>query len=519
MSANFSFSDIPALRQGNGRLTGDLAPALTPNMFKSPRCFTKPPAKCMEHRLNLESSSREAATLKAAASDLTSDVISLSTGRPSPGYFPFSSITFDLPKGPDFSGTNPQRHETKEIGKYSLTEEQGSFDLARCLNYGYSAGSEQLVRFVTEHMDVVHDPPYSDWQCALTAGSTAAIDTALRIFCSRGDYILLEDYTYSGVLEAVHPLGIRTASVQMDEYGLCPRHLDTLLSQWDQSSRGAPRPFVLYTVPTGQNPTGVTQSLQRRQDIYAIAEKHDLYIIEDDPYYFLQFQSVKKSPTLASRSESMDGYLNMLIPSYLSMDVSGRVLRLDSTSKTIGPGLRCSWMTGSASIISRFLYFYDTSIVSPSGLSQLAIYTLLDKVWGHNGFIEWLAYLRNEYTQRRDVIVSACEADLPRSICSWNVPESGMFHWIKVDWRKHPLATGTQETDSDTILDIEDRVCSTALTMGVLCCKGSTFCTDNARSKELFLRTTFATASLQQIQEGIARLGKAISAEFIISCA
>ncbi|KAJ5703830.1 aromatic aminotransferase Aro8 [Penicillium malachiteum] len=523
MSSTLTFSDIPSLRQKLGPLTGDIAPVTTPMMFKSPRCFHKPPAKSFKHRLSQEALSRGAATLKTAGTELNADIISLATGRPSPEYFPFLKMTLDFPQTSGASKDRADSPLSGTIGKYDIKTNKASYDLAISLNYGYSAGSEQLIRFFTEHVDVVHNPPYSDWQCSLTAGTTSALDSVFRTFCNRGNYIITETYTYSAALEAAGPFGIRSIGVEMDEEGMVPAHLDNLLSSWDVSRRGAAKPFLLYIIPTGQNPTGTTQSLQRRKDIYAVAEKHDLYIIEDEPYYFLQFQTGKSEAYANSdqspRSESnlVEEFLGNLIPSYLSLDVSGRVLRLDSTSKILAPGLRCSWMTGSADIISRFLYLHDATIVSPSGLSQIALHTLLDGVWGHEGLMKWLLYLRDEYIQRRNITLESCEKYLPRNICSWSLPEAGMFHWIKVDWRAHSLAAAYSKSDlefENMILKIEDRIYSTALRKGVLCCKGSAFRAGGVKSCEMYFRLTYATASLPQIQEAIARFGMATREQF-----
>ncbi|KAJ5918068.1 aromatic aminotransferase Aro8 [Penicillium verhagenii] len=513
-----SFSDIVAQRQKSAPLAGTIAPVTTSEMFKSPRCFLKPPARSFEHRLNVEAKSRGAASLKAAGADLNGDVISLGTGRPSPEYFPFLKMSLEFPVST--AGYTTETAESYSVGKYDIQSKKSTFDLAVSLNYGYSAGSEQLIRFLTEHVDVVHNPPYSDWQCSLTAGTTSAIDCVFRTFCDRGDFVITEEYTYSATLEAARPLGIRTVGVPMDDQGLSASHLDAMLSQWNPSERGARKPFLLYTIPTGQNPTGVTQSIQRRREIYAVAERHDLFIIEDDPYYFLRLGP--KTPVPATNghqskpavTDEVELFLRDLIPSFLSLDVSGRVLRLDSTSKILAPGLRCSWMTGSAEIISRFLYLHDATIVCPSGLSQLAVHTLLDEVWGHEGLMKWLVHLQSEYTQRLNVMLQSCEEHLPGNICSWRTPEAGMFHWIKVDWRAHPLASSSTKSEPERMIDIEDRIYSRGLKMGVMCCKGSAFHADEAGECDMFFRVTFASASLSQIAEAIARFGKAIREEF-----
>ncbi|KAG6357460.1 hypothetical protein INS49_013337 [Diaporthe citri] len=134
--------------------------------------------------------------------------------------------------------------------------------------------------------------------------------------------------------------GLKTLGIEMDDLGLVPEDLDQKLENWGRAS--GRKPFVLYMIPTGQNPTGTTQSLQRRKAIYDIAERHDLYILEDDPYYFLQVHhaasGLKNKPRVGV--ETAEEYIKSLPASYLSMDTSGRVLRMDTASKILAPGLR-----------------------------------------------------------------------------------------------------------------------------------------------------------------------------------
>ena len=138
----------------------------------------------------------------------------------------------------------------------------GVFDLARALNYGHAAGSQPLVRFLTEHVELVHNPPYRNWGVCMSAGSTSAMETALRMFCNRGDTILTERYTYPGMIEAARLVGVKLQGIDVDAEGLIPKSLQTTLCDWDHAHGSRPR--VLYTIPCGQNPTGVTLSLQRK---------------------------------------------------------------------------------------------------------------------------------------------------------------------------------------------------------------------------------------------------------------
>lgn len=290
-------------------------------------------------------------------------------------------------------------------------------------------GSAGILRSVdTNRTQLIHSPPYSDWQCTLTAGSTYAWDSALRLFTERGDYIMMEEYTFASAAETAFPLGLKALAVPIDDEGIVPEGMDELLSNWDAQARGARKPFVLYTIPTGQNPTGATQSAERRRAVYKVAQKHDVYIVEDEPYYFLQMQPYAGEGAAAPPPPaSHDEFIKSLVPSFLSIDVDGRVCRLESFSKVVSPGSRVGWIVASEQIIERFVRNFEVSSQNPSGISQLILFKLLDEHWGHSGYLDWLISLRMSYTSRRDSLLHACEKHLPREIAHWVPPAAGMF--------------------------------------------------------------------------------------------
>lgn len=243
-----------------------------------------------------------------------------------------------------------------------------------------------------------------------------------------GEHLLVEQYTYTTVFETGLPLGFKFAQIRMDKDGLLPEDLDHVLSTWDEAARGGKKPRLLYTIPTGQNPAGMTQPLPRRQAIYRVAQKHDIFIVEDDPYYFIQMPVYQPGATTTTTLvTSVEEYAKTLVPSYLRLDTDGRVLRMDSFSKIIAPGARMGWVTASDQVIERMLRAHEVSVQNPSGFSQVAIFKLLNDSWGHLGLIKWLAHLRGEYTKRRDALLEAYDTFLPREIVSWVPPTSGFF--------------------------------------------------------------------------------------------
>jgi aromatic amino acid aminotransferase I / 2-aminoadipate transaminase len=423
-----------------------------------------------------------------------------------------------VPPAPHFSKAEISSHsETFTGGKHDVAEKKSLFDLSIALNYGQSMGPPQLIRFLTEHNEIVHDPPYSDWDICLTSGSTSGLEVALRMFAKPGDYVITEEYAFSSAMESARPQGLHLLGIKMDEHGMCPNHLEEVLTNWNPSERnGASKPFLVYMVPSGQNPTGSTQPLSRRKALYAVAEKHDLYILEDEPYYFLQMEPhnsgiVHEVPSPFTPT-SIPKFLSALIPSYLSLDTSGRVLRMDSFSKIIAPGSRCGWVTGSTQVIERFIRNNEVSAQNPSGFAEMALYKLLEENWGHKGFLEWLMYIRAEYTRRRDIIVNACEKHLPREIASWTSPMAGMFFWIRVDIRKHPRYH--DKLNQEEFLKIEEDVFMAGVNSNVLLARGSWFRAEQGSDQDMFVRTTFAAASAEDIEEGMRRVGQALRAEF-----
>jgi len=465
--------------------------------------------------MNDEAKSRKGNSLKQAAKYLAKPgIISLGGGLPSCEYFPFAEMSFKVPQIGQFTEEETERTgKVLHCGKNDLVQDKSIFDISTAFNYGQGTGAAQFLRWIIEHTEIVHNPPYADWSCNMSVGSTSGLDMGLRMFCERGDYIISEEYTFSAAVETALPLGVKVVGVKIDEQGLIPDHLDHLLQTWDPAARGGARkPFVVYTVPTGQNPTGATQGLERRKAIYRIAQKHDLFIIEDEPYYFLQMppyggSAARDEPEAAAQSP--DAFLRSLVPSYLSMDVDGRVLRLDSFSKVIAPGTRVGWVTGAAQVVECYRFHADVSTQCPSGIAQLLLFKLLDEHWGHDGYLAWLAFIRAEYTTRRGFILAACERHLPREFVSWQPPAAGMFHWMRIDWAKHPLA------GSKTIEEIEEDIFMRSIDHGSLVMRGSFFYAEqDVPHDTLFFRATYAAAPADKIDEAIRRFGEAVRESF-----
>jgi aromatic amino acid aminotransferase I / 2-aminoadipate transaminase len=206
----------------------------------------------------------------------------------------------------------------------------------------------------------------------------------------------------------------------------------------------------------------------------------------------------EENPTYTSPQTGKD-LISSLIPSFLSLDIDGRVVRLDSLSKVLAPGIRLGFITASAQLIERLLRNIEVTSQAPSGFSQSIVYQLLSQHWGHEGFFQWLIYIRSEYTKRRDVCCRAIDKYLPKQLVEYTVPAAGMFFWINV----------TGRIDGVNSKELGEKLFQKCLENKVLVVPGDVFKADiNEDTDQVFFRGTFAAVPLDKLEVGIQRLGK-----------
>lgn len=258
----------------------------------------------------------------------------------------------------------------------------------------------------------------------MSGGNTHAMETVFRMLINPGEYVIMEEFAFPETVDGLRPLRPRLIGIDVDAEGMRADLLEDILENWDEVAREGKRPHVMYMVPTGQNPTGATIGSERREKIYALASKFDLVIVEDDPYYFLQMPAYVPHATIdyVPVPRTNEEFQAALVPSMLSLDTDGRVLRLDSFSKVIAPGTRCGWITGAAVFIERILRHNEVGLQFPSGISMAVLHGMLTEAWGQEMYLNWLVNLRAEYTVRRDVMLDAMEENLPKEVTSWVAP-------------------------------------------------------------------------------------------------
>jgi aromatic amino acid aminotransferase I / 2-aminoadipate transaminase len=162
-----------------------------------------------------------------------------------------------------------------------------------------------------------------------------------------------------------------------------------------------------------------------------------------DPYYFLQYDLDDIDPNVPGFARH---YASAFLPSFLSMDVDGRVLRVDSFSKILAPGMRLGWITASRAFTERLVVFTDASTMHPHGFGQLFTLELLGpNGWGQDGLARWLRSLCADYRKRRDLFLETFKRLVPAELARANTPQAGMFFWIEVNLNRHSRFNVTNE--------------------------------------------------------------------------
>ncbi len=300
----------------------------------------------------------------------------------------------------------------------------------------------------------------------ITSGSQQALDLLGRLFIDPGDKVVVESPTYLGALQAWNIYGAEYLTVPMDEHGMRTDRLPAVLEQ---------KPKFIYVLPNFQNPSGVTLSLERRQELVELAARYEVPIIEDDPYSQLRYEGEHMPPVLAVDAETRGGESN--------------VIYLSTFSKLLAPGIRLAWVIASQEIIRRIVQAKQGADLHTATFNQMIAYEV-----GRDGFLErHIELIRKIYGERRDVMLRAMDEHFPENV-RWTHPHGGMFLWVILP----------EGVDAYELLP-------KAVDLKVAYVPGGPFHSDGSGKNTL--RLNFSNAAPEMIREGIARLGALLKRE------
>ena len=330
-----------------------------------------------------------------------------------------------------------------------------AFDQAlsrRTLQYAPTEGDVDLRDLVADRL-TRRGLPTAREDLLVTSGSQQALTLVVTALLEPGAVVAVEEPTYLAALQCFQLADARIVPVAGDEHGMDPAALADVIER--------ERPELLYLVPTFANPTGRTLSARRRAEIAALADRHGLWVCEDDPYSELRYQG-EPVPSLASMSD--------------------RVLYAGSFSKVGAPGLRLGWLRAPASIMRTLVIVKQAADLHTSTIDQAAAAAYLKA----NDLDEHIRGLCAAYRERRDAMIAALPSTAPAG-ARWSDPDGGMFVWVELPG----------EVDTSSLI-------TAALARDVAFVPGAPFyATTPDRST---LRLSFTTNTADEIVEGMRRL-------------
>jgi len=329
---------------------------------------------------------------------------------------------------------------------------------AAALQYGPSEGYAPLRDLLAQRMTRMGIPADAS-NVLVTNGSQQGLDLVAKIFLNPDDAVCLENPSYMGAIQAFDSYQAAYAIVPMDDDGMRSQELDAILHRQ--------RCKFIYALPNFQNPSGRTMSRERREILVDTAKRHGVPIVEDDPYGELRFEG--EAP-----------------PSLRSLWPEG-VIYLGTFSKILAPGFRLGWIVTPEELFDEVVFGKQPTDLHTSTATQMATY----EVCRQDGFLEGhIETIRETYRHRRNVMLEAIEEHFP-DVCRWTRPEGGLFVWAEV-----PHSIDTRDLLAE------------ALEENVAFVPGQSFHPD--RSGRNTMRLNFSNVPPDRIEEGIARLGRAI---------
>jgi 2-aminoadipate transaminase len=365
------------------------------------------------------------------------DIISFAGGLPAPEFFPIREFE------------EASRHVLRTEGQIAL-------------QYSPTEGYRPLREWLAETMS-----KYGIWvepdNILMVGGSQQGLDLIGKLFIDPDTCVITSAPTYLGALQAWNAYQARFCTVHLDDEGMQVEELENVLDCGE-------RPCFVYVLPNFHNPAGTTLPLARREQLAALARKHDLVIIEDDPYGELRYEGHDITPIFRLAPE--------------------RTIYLSTFSKTLAPGIRLAWIVAPKPIITRLVQAKQGADLHTGTFVQM----MANDICQRGILRQHVKRLRTLYGQRRNTMLEALEEHWPEG-CSWTHPQGGLFLWARVP--EH-INTG----------DFMEK----AVAAKVAYVPGFAFYPGEEGGYNA-MRLNFSNSNEEMINEGIYRLGLALKEE------
>ncbi len=334
---------------------------------------------------------------------------------------------------------------------------------AEALQYGPTEGFERTKECIRELMAAEAMSPERD-DILVTTGGQQAIDLITKTLVDPGDPVICEGPTYPGAVPVFCSYEADTHQVEMDADGMRVDALEALLDRLAADGR---RPKFIYSVPSFQNPAGVTLAAERRRRLVEIARERELLVVEDNPYGLLRYEG---DP----------------LPPLYQLDGGDYVIYVGTFSKVLSPGIRLGWCCAPPPVMEKIVLGKQAADLCTSTLTQYFV----GEYFAEGRWREYIESLVGIYRSRRDAMLGALERHFPEQ-AEWTEPAGGLFVWATLP----------------TYIDTADLLAK-ALREDVAFVPGSAAYVDERGSSSM--RLNFSGSDEDEIREGIRRIGRVV---------
>lgn len=363
------------------------------------------------------------------------EVISFAGGLPAPEFFPWQRLA--------------------ELSRNLLLE-----DGPRALQYSTTEGHPPLREKLAARHNARWGTRHQAGDILITSGSQQGLDLIGKLFLDDGDTVLCESPTYLGTISAWNTFRPTWVEVPTDDDGMDLAALEERLATCGKVK-------LIYVVPNFQNPSGRTWSLERRRQFMAIVQRHQIHVVEDNPYGELRFEGET-------------------LPGLESMDTQGLVIGLGTFSKVFCPGMRLAWMAVKAPLYEKLVILKQGTDLHTSTLHQMEMDRYLDQY----DLDADIARILPVYRERRDVMLATLEAELPAGV-RFTRPAGGLFIWVELP----------AQLSARKLLQV-------CLARNVAFVPGGAFFPNGGH--ENTFRLNYSNMPAERIREGVRRLAEAI---------
>jgi 2-aminoadipate transaminase len=335
---------------------------------------------------------------------------------------------------------------------------------AEALQYGPTEGFEETKDCILQVMGAEGMMPDHE-DLIVTTGAQQAIDLICKALLDPGDVVICEAPTYPGAVPVFCSYQADVVQIECDSDGMRVEELEEVLEGLAGEGR---QPKFVYSVPSFQNPAGATMSFERRRLLVELARRHEILVIEDNPYGLLRFGGEP-------------------LPPLYQLDGGDFVIYLGTFSKILSPGIRLGWMVAPPPVMEKVVLGKQASDLCTSTLTQYFV----REYFSEGRWREYVASLVEIYRRRRDVMVESLRKHFPAQ-ATWTEPEGGLFIW----------ATLPDYIDTGDLL-------AKALREDVAFVPGQAAYVEEGRGRNS-MRLNFSGVTEDEIREGIRRIGKVI---------